>query len=282
MYQLFMPALRLRPYIENYWLLKAPANAPLALQEQIVVDGRADLIINFGVPYLRSNAQGVLETVAHTNLDAQRTYPVRIEQIGAVNLIGVRFAIGGLAPFLPMPMHALSDQVIHWRDVFGQGAADLEGKLYEADNSRAQIALLDAFFLSRLAASSIHPMVIYATWYIAQRGGQIRVRQLSQHIGYSVRSLDRFFRDQIGFSPKWYARLVRLQRTLDALSRDPTQPVSQTALMVGYYDQAHFNKDFKAFMGCTPSEYRAYLLARLAEPPPNLVQFLQDAARTSP
>src|SRR5688572_32851803 len=100
MYQFALPALPLQPYIESYWFIRADEGGSLTLNESIFVDGRADILFNFGVAYERSDLTGSTgATLPFSNVDAPREYPVAIAQHGSVDLIGIRFRAGGLAAF---------------------------------------------------------------------------------------------------------------------------------------------------------------------------------------
>ena len=78
---------------------------------------------------------------------------------------------------------------------------------------------------------------------------------LAAELGWSRRHLAARFRDEVGVSPKALARLLRFERALELLG---TRTLADIAYECGYYDQAHFNRDFRAFAGATPGE----LLAR--------------------
>jgi AraC-like DNA-binding protein len=277
-YQIYCPAPGLRPYVENYWILQSVASDDQPLNEQIFVDGKADIIFNFGVPYQRTGQNGAANSIAYSNVDAQRTYPVTIAQAGAISLIGIRFAPGGLSHFIRMPMHELSNHVLGLDDAFGQGGKDLEDQLYEAraDHER-QIRLLDRFLMMRFDCAAEQRLLLHIAHYLRGRHGNASVMQIGDQFGYSVRSVDRFFRRYMGLSPKWYLRSLRLQYTLKVLSDEPSISMAELAFRAGYYDQAHFSKDFRVFTGQNPSEYRVKLFERRATPPPNLVRFLQES-----
>ena len=64
------------------------------------------------------------------------------------------------------------------------------------------------------------------------------------------------FDNLVGISPKYYAKITRFNKAAQAMDRNPEAPLTHTALDHGYYDQAHFIKEFKEFSGITPSFYR--------------------------
>jgi AraC-like DNA-binding protein len=81
------------------------------------------------------------------------------------------------------------------------------------------------------------------------------VGQLADELGTSLRTLQQRFSRHVGASPKWVLRLFRLQEAAMILKREDT-PLTDLALSLGYADQAHFCRDFKAIIGMTPSAFR--------------------------
>jgi transcriptional regulator GlxA family with amidase domain len=134
--------------------------------------------------------------------------------------------------------------------------------------------LLNDFFLRRLAVSAPYEFACYIAQTIESSLGLIRMAQVSGEVGYSIRSVDRTFRQCFGVSPKFYARIIRFQQVIKLLSGSSAD-LTDIAMACGYYDQSHLAREFTDFAGQSPSAYRAVLLERAATPPPNLVQFLQ-------
>jgi AraC-like DNA-binding protein len=75
--------------------------------------------------------------------------------------------------------------------------------------------------------------------------------------GRSVRWVQRAFKRHVGVSAKWMIRCARLQQAVSALNADPVQRLTDLSYALGYADQAHFSRDFKAVVGETPSAYAA-------------------------
>lgn len=85
----------------------------------------------------------------------------------------------------------------------------------------------------------------------------LRVEQLAERFGLGVRHLQRLVAGHIGFGPKWLIQRYRLQEAAAALrSADPPQ-LAVLAAELGYADQAHFGREFKAVVGATPGAYAA-------------------------
>ncbi len=275
MYQFFVPPPPLQPFIQSYWRLRSPS---LMLEERIFVDCHADILFNFGCAYERRYLHQLdkRDSLAVSNLDGQRDYPLAIVQQGDIDLVAVRFKPGGLAAFVPMPVHELSNLTLDLYTAFGADALVLESQLFDSAHDAAQqITLLNLFFLQRLNIQAAHTFALYVAQCIAASNVRVNIHELSADVGYSIRTVDRLFQQHFGMSPKFYARIVRFQRALALMSKDVNITLMGVALACGYYDQAHFSKEFSAFAGQNPERYREFLIARTKAPPPNLVQYLQ-------
>lgn len=59
-------------------------------------------------------------------------------------------------------------------------------------------------------------------------------------------------------TPKWVIKRFRLQEAAQRIEQDPSTPWTELAIQLGYFDQAHLIKDFKAVLGQTPSAYKKW------------------------
>ncbi len=280
MYQLRRPAAALLPYVEHYWFVTSTREEPVDLRVDVFVDARADLIFNFGSPYGRTVIGAEARTIHASNLDAQRLVPIRIEQRGLVRTPGVRFRLGGLAPFSAITLRDVTDRTPRPEEVLGPGARALEDALRAEADLDAQAAALDAFFVAALTRAPQLEGFARALEHATEAGGRASVEEMADAAGVSSRHLDRLFARYLGVPPKTLARVLRFQRALGALMREPEGTLADVAASAGYFDQAHFIKDFRRMTGGVPRGYRGYY------PPhgpsdfaPNVVVFLQDAAR---
>ncbi|MEQ1570267.1 MAG: helix-turn-helix domain-containing protein [Myxococcota bacterium] len=273
MYQLRPPSPPLRPWIEHYWFV-TDDDGPVNLRVDAFVDARADLVFNFGAPYTREVIGGAAVEHSASNLDAQRLVPIRIHQAGHVRTTGVRFHLGGLAPFTRVALRSFTGTTAPPAAVFGPGAAALEPALGTADID-AQAAMLDAFFLERLDPEPS------AAWTRALTCATTRSdatgAELALAAGCSIRQVERLFARHLGVAPKQLARVLRFQRALRHLMHDPVAVLSDVAHAAGYFDHAHFIRDFRRFTGGVPRGYRGYYpTPGPADFAPNVVVFVQD------
>lgn len=104
----------------------------------------------------------------------------------------------------------------------------------------------------RYGENALAHCVLNMIW---QRGGNVRVADLSEETGYTVRYLQDVTNRQVGLSPKKLCKHIRFQRTLKLLD-NPSVSHLEAAQIMGYSDQAHYCREFKDCCGMSPGEYR--------------------------
>jgi AraC-like DNA-binding protein len=153
-------------------------------------------------------------------------------------------------------MADLANQVVDLGDILGPEFDSLLAQLDEAGDWSIRFSRLDSFLASRLAnAPDSRPEVTWAMRQLRRSGGTASIGDLAAEIGCSRKRLIALFRDQVGQTPKTVARILRFNRVVKLLGADNAMGWAELAYDGGYYDQAHFNRDFRDFAGCTPSEY---------------------------
>ena len=226
--------------------------------EKILPTGTLELIVNFGAPFRLYDRDDLTRYDLQTEswLVGLHTAYLINEPVAETHMIGVRFKPAGAAAFFRLPASELHNQVVPAEPLWGRFAAEARERLYAAPTVAARFALLERLLLARLLdAPRGLDVVQFAVDAIARRGGALSIKALSDQIGISQKHLDAQFRRMVGVSPKTLARIYRFQQVLESI--DPARPVdwaglAHTAL---YYDQSHFNKDFAAFTGFSPTEY---------------------------
>jgi AraC-like DNA-binding protein len=276
MYQLRRPAPPLLPFIEHYWFVSAD-DGPVDLRVDAYVDARADLIFNFGAPYLRAGLGGAETVQQGSNLDAQRTVPIRITQRGLVRTTGVRFRLGGLGAFTATALRPWTNLTPPPNAVLGSTIVTLEQQLAAEPDLDTQAHLLDAWFLQALQLDPGRRPFERALDLLVRSHGAATVEAAAQAADTSVRQVERLFARHLGIPPKTTGRILRFQTALRALMHDPDRPLSDVGASAGYFDQAHFIRDFRRMTGGVPRGYRGYYPPQgPAHFAPNVVVFVQS------
>jgi AraC-like DNA-binding protein len=252
-FRLIPPCRPLSPYVRSYWHFRRPE--PLHNQREVYVHPRGGFSIVFNLgDRLQLDGQSVSEPIF---LDAANTVSRKFRFQGHVELVGIRFHEGGAYPFLGVPLNELRDQVTLLATLHKPGLLQLHARLLETALLPARIHLLEEWLLRRLVLDHERNPLIPASLALLQgSGGQMPVSELSEELAVSQRHLERLYQSQVGVSPKQFARLVRIERARLALKQlSDDSSTADVAVDLGFYDQSHFIRQFRAVVGVTPYAY---------------------------
>ena len=130
---------------------------------------------------------------------------------------------------------------------------------FESANHIAELfSKCDKILYHYMEDNVVSEALLAATKAVSDNEGQILVAELAKKVGYSERQLNRLFMMQIGMNVKSYTRLVRFNNVLRHIQKSPCF-FATLSQQTGYFDQAHFDKDFKAISGVTPQDYMKYM-----------------------
>jgi AraC-like DNA-binding protein len=171
-------------------------------------------------------------------------------------VFGIKFKPGAFYPFVKTPVSQYTNRILNLRDVFGVESEALEESILQLEDEERMIELADNFIRERLPerdenVSSINRIV---DCVVGDRE-IIKVDDIVSRFGISKRTLQRLFSQYVGVSPKWMIKRYRLHEAMEQLASGDVADWPKMALELGYFDQAHFIKDFKTIVGKSPAEY---------------------------
>jgi len=207
-----------------------------------------EIVLNLADPFKRIHEDGRVERQPAMFLVGQMDQCTRVQQAGPVRAIGVRFRPGGARPFLWFPQQEVAGQIVSLDSIEGRLKKQFEQAAFDARSDRERIARMEALLIGRLRIKP-EPRIEAALHSIRTR---LLLRAAIAESGWKERQFRRRFQDVVGIGPKVFSRIIRFQRALRAIERTGLLPA---ALECGYYDQAHFIKDFKSFAGEAPATY---------------------------
>lgn len=180
----------------------------------------------------------------------------RIELSGSGGVVGVRFRPGGFAALFNCDVSTLTDRVLPADDVIDPAlVAELAG-LVAMDDPEARVGtVVDVLVRSLRAPSERFLRVARLVDEMRDDPDLVRVDQLPERCGWTVRTIQRMFHSDVGAGPKWVLGRFRLQEAALALEQQGAGDLAGLAASLGWYDQAHFTNEFRSIMGVTPGEY---------------------------
>lgn len=246
------PAPALRTLVRGYWEVQGSLGA---VRTKALPREEFSLIVNLGDPLALLARPGV---VAQRFEDAWicglQSHPILVEADGRSWRCGARLSPEGAFLLLGGAAAALVDQIAPLRDVMpAWGAATIDA-VRRAANTSERFAAFDAAFAALLAT----PGIVDATlaWIVRaiRKGAPGGMSQIAAEVGWSRQRMHERFASRLGLAPKAFERLARFERALSALHA-PAVKLAHVAHASGYYDQAHFTREFRAFAGETPADY---------------------------
>lgn len=188
----------------------------------------------------------------------------RLLLAGEIRAFSIRFQPGAVHRLARIAMPLLINQGLPAGEVFGPLAAKLRDAVLGAADFLSRVAAAERW-IAALAGQVAPPDPIdHAARLLLRAGGQLRIERLAQATGMSQRHFARRFARQVGLSPKFYARTVRLNALFAARQARPAASWAELAHQAGYADQAHFIRECHELAGAAPTAF--FPQSALAEP----------------
>lgn len=260
-YNTFLPSPALQNIVEYYW------RSEISLAESLVQEVHTPLMqgITFNLNKLNEKmvfGSKVLEMNDHCYLFGQPAKPrLSLSNPAGIDILGVKLLPMGLYQLTGINMQYLADNIVSAEDIWGKEVRWLCEALYEAPDVAGMIQRLEDFLYQKARSgknkddlpplapvlSHIHAREIYD------------LNALRNLTSFSEKTLERYFKTQIGLSPKRYMRICRFNAVKAFLDKNPEIDWHDVIFSFGYYDQSHFIKEFKEFSDKTPTRYCAAL-----------------------
>ncbi len=235
----FPPQGRLAPWVEGYW--------------QVSWD------LGEGEEHLQSNISHASVNIVFEEDGAwlygvpDRVFRRRLTGRGAV--FGIKFLPGGFHPFARLDLSTLRGEKLPLGLVWPEVEPDLHRRLLSAASPAERIAAAEALLQPRLPEAPARSTALALR--LAAEPAAFSVAGAAALLGLGERALEKLFKTELGIGPKEVMRRFRLQAAAERLARADAPSCGELALELGYADQAHFIKDFKAVVGRSPMAYKA-------------------------
>jgi AraC-like DNA-binding protein len=269
------PAPPLDRAVASIWYFRS-APRPFAL-ERVLPRGTAQLVVNLRDDETRLYDEarpGVCLTAPGAVLTGPGTRFEIIDTDEQEHVVGVSFRPGGTRPLFPIPAHELTGPDVPLECLWSvTDVALLREQLLGAVSPEAALDVMEGALLAAWRDQPLHRAVGAALDTFHHTPHAVRVADVAAAVGLSVRRFIEAFRHDVGLTPKQFCRVRRFQQAVAAAHACPQVNWPEVALSCGYYDQAHFIHDFRAFSGLTPTAYRESRTAFQ-----NHVTFLQSPA----
>lgn len=249
----FAPAAPLRGLVSSYYLFESDApfiqdvlRAELP-QVRFMLNGHG--AIGYGVDALRP--------MPFASLAGPSMAAIRFQAFGPFRLLGVGLMPAGWAALIGEEADRYADRLTDLDGLAPAAVAATFQRMGEARDPRAIVAAADAFFLLLSMAARQPPLWFTRTtdnWLSGSPDPD--VNRLVEELGMSLRQVERLMHRHYGATPKMVARKFRALQAAVRLGLDPAAGWEAAANGV-FYDQSHFIREFRLFIGMTPGQFTA-------------------------
>lgn len=239
-------------FVKLYWELSYSLNE-MSGPEPVLPNGCVEIIFDFRDRFVTYHSGCVAETQPRSIVAGQLTSRLVIGPSGETDMFGVRLRSESAFSLLGISMFEIRDQIVDLHDVLGAVEDELFEKLAVANGFNERIEVFEKY----LFTFNVRPVSAELSGCISALRMTNGAKQISHCAGdmqWSERRLERTFNEQIGLSPKLFARIIRFQSLLANAAKD-NLTLLDNAFAAGYYDQSHMIRDFRNFAGVTPMEY---------------------------
>lgn len=236
----YHPSPEITLFVEHYWIVRWDLRAENPFEQDVLSHPSVHLVFENNNTWIWGVVTG--------------KFTRKLE--GKGQAIGIKFRPGGFYPFLQEPVASFTDDRLPFNEVFNDPLEALESYILNHDEEQLMVEQTEDFLLRHLPerdpkVEKVSGMVKF----VKDDASILKVDDLVNRYELSKRSLQRLFRQYVGVSPKWVIQRYRLHEAAEKMADDQAENWTQLALDLGYYDQAHFIRDFKSIVGQTPSEY---------------------------
>jgi AraC-like DNA-binding protein len=243
--------------VDRVWDFDGTLSNP---RERVFPNGMLELIVQLDDLHLDVLETGAALTPATCVVGIHSRAFVVESPRSRCRVIGVRLLPPGAWAALAHPLWELADLTIDLDDVLGAAAKELAERCQDAcsgtERVRRVVPWLDRRLLRSPVREAAEPAVRWVADRIVRSRGRTAIGPLREKAGLSEARLSALFREQVGTTPKRYARIHRFSLALGMLQRS-TVDLPRVALDAGYYDQPHMNAEFRHMAGLTPRQFRA-------------------------
>lgn len=252
------PQAALRPFVERLWTSDPDVSAvAVPRRECVLPTGATHIAIRLSDSPLRlfdGPDDLVGRTVGCAVVAGARNGPYYKDLSAPAPTVGAVLRPGAAAFVIGVPASSIADAHTPLDALWGPAGVALRERLLDATSAASRLDVFEAALLARVPRlRGIHPAVAAA---LERLGASDDVATVVARAGCSHRHFIRLFSDATGLTPKAYSRIVRFGRAIDAYAANRAAPWADVAADAGYTDQPHFHRDFRAFAGMSPGEYR--------------------------
>ena len=251
-----LPSAILSPYIKNHTIVTIDRDLT---DEVFYPSGYVDLVINISGGAAATIINGKWKDTPAIELLGHLTLPTRLTVAKGTSVLITRIYPHAGALFFSNPLSEFTNYATDMYDVASTENRELYDRIMQGEGIHSKINILETYLLQQLRKNQARlkkaSMVQALSQQLFMNHQSLDLPSLAQHSGLSERYIQKLYLANIGISPSAFSAVIRFNKSLE-LVLNTSASLTTIAYECGYYDQAHFIKEFRKFTGITPSASR--------------------------
>lgn len=248
-YEIINPPALLSNWVRHYFFIEQNGDAQNYVPFKLMADGFSNLIFQYNSAFQDSDNNNFYPPIILTGHTSKNRNLVACNNFGVCGIVFYPFAI---PYFFKIKAGDVVNEVIDGRLLLKTLNNEIEERLACANTNHKRADIFTSFLIKKLCAVKTPTDIVQQSiQQIIQRQGILHIEILCKHVNISRRQMERKFSEHVGFSPKYFSRIIRFQSTL----LHPSYSMTDVAYSFGYADQAHFIREFQEFSGISPKHY---------------------------
>lgn len=241
---------RLRLYVKMICTMNCDEDTDIN-QIRVLPDACVELFVNY-----TSTPVAVIENELYKRsiISFRMNRPVDVQMRKGAGCLAICFYPGMAYKFFQVPMCTLSNTTAALSDIWTGLADEIEDQLACARDNNTRVQIAQNYLVQQINRGKNDLQLDYCIQQAHLSGGLVSLSKLTNDACISQRHLSRIFKQYIGLSPKEYLRICRFVHSLTHMKKYPAFSLTEIACKSGYYDQAHFNRDYKTYTGYAPGK----------------------------
>ncbi|WP_277678164.1 DUF6597 domain-containing transcriptional factor [Gracilibacillus dipsosauri] len=237
----YKPSIEASAIVQHYWFVRWDLLEDTPYEQHVVSHPNINLV--FEKDY--ASIHGIKRTISSHLLE------------GRGSVFGVKFLPGGFYPLWKKDISQLTEKSIDFQEVFHIDSKTIRDQLFQNhDVAELSIPLIDQLICPNLPEPDEKvDLISQIVLFIREDRSIIKVEDVANKFNLHVRTLQRLFDRYVGVSPKWVIKRYRLHEVVESIDKGSTKNWADLYTRLGYYDQAHFIKDFRLIVGKSPEKY---------------------------
>lgn len=255
-YREFQPNDRLAEFVQLIWVMESEFEDERCPRERILPDGIVELVFHYAEPFITHRADGSSYHQPKAFAISQMRQFIEIEPTGPVGMVCARFYPWGAYHFFQTPIQSFLDDQVDAETLWPEQYDELFNSICANKEPETKKQLVEEFLIARLNENERSDKRIdEAIRQIRHSAGTRSASELCEQLNISEKQLQRNFLASMGTTPKVFSRVSRFLYLCSHLADFRHKTLTELAYDCGYFDQAHFIKEFKQFSGFTPRQF---------------------------